>query len=200
MQTFDHFAISADTLAEGTAHVEAQIGHMMGPGGKHALMSTHNRLSGLGAGEYFEVIAIDPEAPAPGRPRWFDLDRRAGQPRIGNWIVRTDDLPALVERFPDAGRILAFERGPFRWRMAVPDDGVLPFDGCFPALIQWDSPAPEFKDAGLRLARLGITHPDAEALVLVLTELMDDPRVRVRTGPRRIAATLETAEGVRTLE
>ena len=147
MTDFDHFAIAAATLDDGAAHVFARLGHHMGPGGKHALMSTHNRLSGLAAGEYFEVIAIDPDAAAPDRPRWFDLDRRAGLPRIGNWILRTDDLDALVDRLPQAGRPLSFARGAFRWRMAVPDDGILPYDGCFPALIQWDSPAPTFPES-----------------------------------------------------
>ncbi|TFL17911.1 VOC family protein [Jannaschia formosa] len=199
MATFDHFAVSAATLTEGAAHVAAALGHAMGPGGKHALMSTHNRLSGLGPGEYMEVIAIDPDAPDPGRPRWFDLDRRAGPPRIGNWIARVDDLDATLARWPRAGRPLAFERGPFRWRMAVPDDGILPFDGCFPALIEWQSDAPEFPDSGLRLTGLTLRHPEGEALAATLDGLIDDPRIAVATGPRRIEARLDTPDGPRTL-
>jgi hypothetical protein len=38
-------------------------------------MGTHNRLLKLGEGFYLELIAIDPQAPPPGRPRWFGLDR-----------------------------------------------------------------------------------------------------------------------------
>ncbi len=171
----------------------------MGVGGKHALMSTHNRLSGLGAGEYLEVIAIDPDATPPGRPRWFDLDRRAGPPRIGNWIARTDDLDALIRQYPQAGRSLSFERGPFRWRMAVPDDGILPFDGCFPALIEWDSPPPEFEDTGMRLTRLTLQHPDSADLSAIIGDLMQDARIEVSSGPRRITAELMTPAGARTL-
>lgn len=196
MLTFDHFAISADTLDSGAAYVEAETGHRIGPGGKHARMGTHNRLSGLGGGEYLEVIAIDPEAPAPSRPRWFDLDRRAGPPRIGNWIARTDDLDAVIAAYPRAGESLAFERGPYRWRMAVPRDGILPFDGCFPAIIQWDSAPPEFPDTGLRLEGLSLSHPDAEALQSVLAGLIDDPRLSFQTGPRRITARLATPSDV----
>ncbi|SFJ53191.1 VOC family protein [Jannaschia pohangensis] len=199
MQAFDHFAISAATLDKGAAHVAAHLGIEIGPGGKHALMGTHNRLSGLGAGEYLEVIAVDPDAPAVGRPRWFDLDRQSGAPRIGNWILRTDDLDGLVARFPQAGRAISFVRGDFRWRMAVPDDGVLPFDGCFPALIQWDSPSPTFPDIGLRLADLTLHHPEAEALAAILTEILDDPRIKTKTGRREIVARLDTPTGVRTI-
>ena len=197
MIAFDHFAIAAATLADGCAHVADRLGHDMGPGGTHPLMGTHNRLSGLGAGEYLEVIAIDPAAPPPGRPRWFDLDRRDGPPRIGNWIARTDDLDAVIDRVPGAGRAIRFERGPYRWRMAVPDDGILPFDGCFPAVIQWDTPAPSFPDAGLRLRTLTLTHPEGGALADLLAGLIDDPRIVVATGPRRIEAELDTPDGPR---
>lgn len=171
----------------------------MGPGGKHARMGTHNLLSGLGPAEYFEVIATDPEAPPLDRPRWFDLDRRAGPPRIGNWIVRTDDLDALVATYPQAGRPLTFERGAFRWRMAVPDNGILPYDGCFPALIQWDSAPPSFPDIGARLTGFAIRHPEATELGPLLASLIDDPRLSVTQGPRRIAATLDTPDGARVL-
>lgn len=35
---------------------------------------THNRCLGMEDGIYLEVIAVDPEAPPPSRPRWFGLD------------------------------------------------------------------------------------------------------------------------------
>ncbi|MCK0166037.1 VOC family protein [Jannaschia sp. S6380] len=197
MTAFDHFAISAATLEEGVNHVHRHLGHEMGPGGEHALMSTHNRLSGLGPGEYLEVIAIDPCAPEPDRPRWFDLDRRSGPPGIGNWILRTDDLDAAIARHPEAGRPVAFTRGAYRWRMAVPDDGILPFDGCFPALIQWQSDRPAFADAGLRLRGLSLRHPRADRLATVVAALTEDPRITVEDGPRRIAAAVQTPSGLR---
>ncbi|CTQ50206.1 VOC family protein [Jannaschia donghaensis] len=200
MITFDHFAIAAATLEEGCAFVSDRLGHEMGPGGTHALMGTHNRLSGLGSGEYLEVIAVDPAAPPPPHPRWFNLDRRIGVPRVGNWIARTGDLDAVLANFPEAGRALRFERGPYRWRMAVPDDGILPFDGCFPALIQWDSPAPAFVDSGMRLNALALTHPKGADLAMILERLIDDPRITIGVGPRRIAAQIATPAGLRDIE
>ena len=57
---------------------------------------THNLLLGLDDGLYLEVISIDPGAPQPAFPRWFDLDRFSGVPRISNWICRTDALGKLL--------------------------------------------------------------------------------------------------------
>lgn len=200
MQAFDHFAITAATLDAGRAHVEAHLGAVLQPGGRHGLMGTHNLLAGLGENEYLEVIAIDPDAPAAQHPRWFDLDRRDGPPRLSNWVVRTDDLDGLVARHPSAGTPVALSRGAFRWRMAVPDDGILPFDGCFPALIQWDSAAPDFAQSDRVLARLTLSHPEGAALAKVLADIVDDDRIEVVTGPRSLSARLETPDGPRILE
>ena len=191
--------MAAATLEAGVEHIERALGHRMGPGGAHPHMGTHNRLSGLGGGEYLEVIAADPGALPPNRPRWFDLDRRAGPPRIGNWIVRTDDLGALVQRHPGAGRPITLTRGAYRWRMAVPDDGILPYDGCFPAVIEWLSAPPAFADVGLRMIGLTLAHPDADDLAGILSDLVDDSRIRIERGPPRLTASIETPDGVRTL-
>jgi hypothetical protein len=40
----DHLVIAAATLEEGVAWCEATLGVTPGPGGKHPLMGTHNRL------------------------------------------------------------------------------------------------------------------------------------------------------------
>jgi hypothetical protein len=135
--TLDHIAISAATLEEGAAWVEMALGVPLAGGGKHPHMGTHNRLLSLGD-LYLEVIAIDPAAPKPGHPRWFDLDRFQGAPRLTNWICRTDDLDAaLAAAPPGTGTATDLQRGDFRWRFAVPATGRLPFDDCHPALIQW---------------------------------------------------------------
>ena len=79
---FDHLAVCGETLAEATAHVEDVLGTSLEPGGVHVEMGTHNRLLSLGPGMYLEAIAVNPEAAHPGRPRWFDLDRFRGAPRL----------------------------------------------------------------------------------------------------------------------
>jgi hypothetical protein len=200
MATLDHIAVSAATLEAGTAHVAACLSHDMGPGGTHDRMGTWNRLSGLGPGEYLEVIAIDPTAASPEGPRWFGLDVRSGPPRLSNWILRVGDLDAVVARRPEAGRPVAFARGPYRWRMAVPEDGMLPFDGAFPALIEWETAPPTFAETSLRLTALVLRHPEAEGLRAALDGLIRDDRITIETGgPAALVARLDTPVGPRTL-
>lgn len=199
----DHLAVSAGTLAEGAAAVEAALGVALAPGGVHPLMGTHNRLLALGD-LYLEVIAADPAAPAPAWPRWFDLDRFSGPPRLSNWIVACDDLEAEIARGPDGvGSPLALERGDLRWRMAVPASGRLPFDDAFPALISWQGPAhpaQRLPEAGVRLIRLEVVHPEAEALAAALAGRLADPRVVLVPGPApALRAEFDTPSGLRHL-
>ena len=77
MLAIDHIAVSAATLEDGSEWVEMALGVPLTGGGKHPHMGTHNRLLSLGD-LYLEVIAVDPAAPKPGYPRWFDLDHFAG--------------------------------------------------------------------------------------------------------------------------
>lgn len=200
----DHLAVSAATLAEGVAHVETLLGVTLAPGGAHPAMGTHNRLLGLGPGLYLEVIAIDPAAPAPDRPRWFGLDRFSGPPRLTNWIARTGDLDAALAVAPDGtGTPMALSRGDLRWRMAVPGDGRLPFDGGFPALIEWQGaahPSALLPDAGCRLTALDIEHPQAGALRQAVAQLSDDIQVSITQGPvKTIRASIATPQGIRIL-
>ena len=148
MRELDHLVVAARTLDEGAAWVESKLGVAMASGGKHPLMGTHNRLLKLDAGRFLEVIAIDPEAPAPSRPRWFELDtpamraRLAKGPALIHWVHRTDDLEHALAGYPERVEILSLSRGAYRWRMGVPPDGRLPASGTAPTLIQWDGPHP----------------------------------------------------------
>ena len=201
MAELDHIAVAAATLGEGAAWVERALGVPLQDGGKHPTMGTHNRLLGLGPGLYLEVIAVDPEAPPPPRARWFRLDEFAGPPRLTNWIVRTGGLEAaLALAPPGAGEPMAFARGDYRWRMAVPADGRLPYDDAFPALIEWEGtqhPSDRLTDRGCRLARLEVTHPDAASLRAALP--LQDARVTVTAGPPSLRAVIATPAGERVL-
>lgn len=201
MLRLDHLAISALTLSEGVAAVEDALGVALAPGGQHAHMATHNRLLGLGD-IYLEVIAADPAVAPPAWPRWFDLDNFTGTPRLTNWIAACDDLDAELVLSPlGTGLPVALARGDLRWQMAVPPDGRLPCDGCFPALISWQGalhPTALLPDAGLRLDRLEIAHPAAKELTQLLQLRLADPRIVFVPGPRKaMRATFSTPNGKR---
>lgn len=163
-------------------------------------MGTHNRLLSLGPEEYLEVIAIEPGAPAPDQPRWFDLDSFSGPARPTTWIARVPDLDAAVATAPEGiGRPWDLERADLRWRMAVPTDGKLPFDGLFPALIEWKGsahPAPKLEDRGVRLTRVRLVSPEAAALTTALAPICTDPRIAVVAGPApSLQVAFETPSG-----
>ena len=203
MITLDHIAVAGETLAAATAHVEAVLGVPMQQGGEHAIFHTHNALLGLDAGLYLEAIAINPAAPVLDRARWFDLDRFAGGARLTNWICRCDDLEATLATLPAGfGVPVDLQRGDLRWRMAVPPDGIVPFDNCAPALIQWigaSHPAPRLTQQGCRLTALEVCHPRAGELAALLAPLLTDACVSFHTGSPRLRAGFQSAGGQVTL-
>jgi catechol 2,3-dioxygenase-like lactoylglutathione lyase family enzyme len=176
----DHLAVTCADLEEGVAWVEDALGVRLESGGRHERFGTWNRLLSLGPGCYLEVIAPEPGV-QPAGPRWFGLDH-AGAPRLGNWIVRVEDMEAsLADAPPEAGRALDLSRGPFAWTVAVPTDGSLPWGGAFPTLIRWHEgghPSDRLQDRGVRLAALEVGHPDAPGLRALLAGL-NDPRLTV---------------------
>ena len=171
MSDLDHLVVAARSLEEGAAWVESKLGVAPAAGGKHPLMGTHNLLLRLDARRFLEVIAIDPQAPAPARPRWFELDtpamhaRLARDPAFIHWVERTDDLEAAVRDRRDV-EITAFSRGPHRWRMALTRDGSLPGGGRKATLIQWDSgphPWTVLPETGVSLLEFHPGNPDLQA-------------------------------------
>lgn len=212
----DHLVVAAATLDEGVAWCAATLGVVPGPGGRHALFGTHNRLLRLAGPDfpraYLEIIAVDPGAPPPARPRWFGLDDPALQaglrdqgPRLLHAVLRTSDLPGLrrglVDVGHDPGVPLAAERdtpaGPLRWQILVRDDGALPGQGALPTLIQWDGrhptdamPASPVVLQALHFGRLPARAAGVLGLGGVTSADGDGPALR---------ATLATPRGVVTL-
>ncbi|MEO1536525.1 MAG: VOC family protein [Pseudomonadota bacterium] len=203
--SLDHLVVTARSLEEGAAYVEAVLGVRLSQGGKHPHMGTHNMLLSLGPKEYLEVIAIDLDAPRPAQPRWFGLDSFSVAPRMTHWVCSTDDLDeATAAAPPGTGQILELSRGDMNWAMTVPEDGRLPFDAAMPGLIEWDKisphPAERLPDHDLRLSRLDVFHPDCDALCDAFPALRTLDRVIVRKGPeKRLIASIATPEGTRIL-
>lgn len=211
----DHLVVLAATLDEGTAWCEATLGVAPWPGGRHALMGTHNRLLRIdGEGfpqAYLEVIAIDPDAPAPARKRWFGLDdateqarlRRDG-PRLAHAVLRSPNVDmmrwGLITLACQPGPMLSLSRetptGTLSWRILVRDDGAIDLGGHLPTLIQWQGahPTEAMPASPLRLGTVtlgGLPARVRQLLRLRGVEGRDD-------GPA-VTATLHTPRGEITL-
>lgn len=205
----DHLVVGASSLAEGLTWCEAQFDLVPSAGGKHALMGTHNRVFAIGSARfpraYLEIIAIDPQAPPPGRARWFDLDDAALQrvlaqgPALIHWVARCDDLDAelaaLRAQGLDGGEALVAERetpaGLLRWRIAVRPDGRRLAAGALPTLIEWGArhPAEALPDAGIALDGLALADlPPAAAQRLPDHVICDG-------GGAALVATFSTPRG-----
>ena len=181
----DHLTITTPTLAEGAAWVRDALGVNAAPGGKHPAMGTHNLLLRLGDALFLEIIAVDPDAPAPDRPRWFALDQTQGGPSLSTWVARTGDIAAAgraASALAALGPITPMGRGARNWLITIPDDGSLPLGGAGPALIEWDAgphPAAGMPDVGLSLNRLEVHHPDPQRVEALLAAIGLDAPVSV---------------------
>ncbi|CAM4291082.1 VOC family protein [Bordetella muralis] len=211
MQSFlDHIAVVAPDLASGTRFVEQALGVSLQAGGQHPRMGTHNKLLRLGDDVYLEVIAADPDAPAPQRARWFELDRMtpASTPRLGTWVIRTDDIVAAQAACSwETGPIESMTRGALAWRITIPEDGSLPESGVAPTLIQWDvpsHPASMLDDRGCTLQALELCHSAPERVRDALDALnLLNSKVQVRALPTGaspyLVAHIRTPHGLRLL-
>ena len=180
----DHVVFGCLDLAEGEAELAASFGAPAAGHGTHAMMSTHNALWNMGDA-YIELVAIDPAAPDPGRPRWFGLDKEETKARLADgpclltWIVATEDAAAIARAAPI----------PF---------GAPGLDGVFPGPIEWITgmhPAQRLGDQGIRCEALTLTHPQIEAVGDAMR--IDDPSINCAKGPPQIGLTLSTPNGAK---
>jgi hypothetical protein len=210
----DHLVVAADSLEQGAAWCEATFGVQPSGGGKHAFMGTHNRVVDISTVPfpqcYLEIIAIDPEAPAPPRPRWFGLDQPALReavrelPRLVHAVARTGMMEMLRQSLAnwalDPGVALAAERdtphGLLKWRITVRDDGRTECAGALPTLIEWTGshPCAHLPQTPLALQELVLRGVPQEALdVLKLPEVTAAPVEPARPAP--LSAKLNSPRG-----
>lgn len=203
----DHLVVTAPSLEAGAAYVREALGVSPRPGGEHARMGTHNLLLRLGESTYLEVIAANPAALRPPRPRWFGLDALAADaaPALKTWVARTGNIQGTAAAATEAlGAIEPMSRGALDWLITVPADGGLPLDGVAPALIEWHTdahPASRLDDHGLSLKKLELFHPDPERAERLLESLaIDGPVVVAKSAAAaRLVAHIDTPQGLRVL-
>ena len=151
--------ISSSRAARSTparAWCEATLRRRAGPGGRHALMGTHNRLLAIGVGRASRAAISSSSRSIPTRRRrrgaaGSTSTRRPGRRLIdaargwstGSRAATTSMAASAALRRAgfDPGPIVAAERmtprGLLRWRITLRDDGRRPAAGAVPLLIEW---------------------------------------------------------------
>ena len=200
MLKIDHIVLAAENLSTGLSFSEKSLGVSLDHGGSHDQFGTHNRLLNLGDC-YFEVIAIDPQAPKPDRPLWYNLDTFSGSPRIITWVCETKRMSEHIKQTPyDPGEICSVSRGTLEWNLTIPKDGSLPMDGCAPSLIDWKgaaSPTNRLPDLGYRLSSLILSHPDPSKLTFFINSMFNDSRIICRKSQySSVEAIIQTPTGL----
>ncbi len=205
----DHLVVTTPVLAVGVAWVESILGVTLQASGEHQRMVTHNALIRLGDSTYLEVIAPNPEAVRPNRPRWFELDRikHDGLPRLATWVARTADVNRTVAQCgAEFGQIEPMSRGTLNWLIAIPSEGALIAGGVIPMLIEWSAethPARWLEEKGCALKRLDLFHPEMTLVVdtLECLGLRGDARIRPMPtkGPPHLVAVIDTPRGPRSI-
>lgn len=211
MLQLDHITVIAPTLAEGVEHVRTCLDIDVPFGRQHPGMGTHNHLLRLGESTYLEIIAANPDAPQPGRARWFGLDNQpavradweSGR-RLRGWVARTSDIDAVLVRHESLlGRKVDFTSANGSFCFAIPDDGALPLDGAAPSVIDRLGKPPSvatMADAGARLQSLVLEHP-APARIEALYRTLDIAQAPIVTRGKqlRYRARIETPGGLKEL-
>lgn len=205
MIELDHVAVVASTLEAGRDYVRRCLNVDVPFGGEHPHMGTHNCLAKLGTDEFLEIIAINPHAPDPGRPRWFNLDHHGQKkPYLAHWIARTDTLDQTLSNLnARVGEPQECQRGALTWKLTVPEDGSFAYDGAFPSIIEWPMrpyPGASMADIGCQLVSLTLTHPDATSLRAELATGLSDSRIKIEQGDKvSIRAGIQTPDGIKYL-
>lgn len=205
----DHIVVTAPSIESGVDYLQQLLGVSLQKGGDHPRMGTHNYLLKLGQSAYLEVIAINPNAPQPGRPRWFQMDRPHYNAAIHltTWVACTDDIATACAQSPiSLGDIEPMSRGQLNWLITITRDGQMPMQGVVPSLIQWQTeihPCDLLPDSGCTLARLEGFHPQADQINKVFAAIGFCDRFTVSALPRDqqpyLIAHIQTPEGLRQL-
>lgn len=150
-----------------------------------------------------EVVAIDPDQPAPDGPRWFGLDD-IREPKLVTWCAKGSGLAELVTR----GRAAGIDLGaPIEGSRERPDGTRLEWTftdpwaeragGVVPFFIDWGRtrhPAMDLS-ALCTFRGLRIEHPDPDAVRGWLDALALDTPVALAHAPG-IFASIDTPNGL----
>ncbi len=206
-EKIDHLVYTSPSLEEGIREIEAILGMKPVFGGRHPNYGTHNALLALGETTYLEVIAPDPETPAPDRGRLLEKAYN-GKSRLTTWVLREDQIENMqsnaVQNGVPLGKVESGKREKpdgtvLAWKLT--DPYAFPMDGAIPFLISWGKtphPAKSLPKAG-ELIGLEIEHPHPEKvreslkLIGVNIKIIEAPTTKIK-------AKIKTDKGIVTLQ
>ncbi len=204
----DHLVFTAPTLEQGMDRIESLLGVRPVIGGRHPQYGTHNALLSLGDSTYLEIIAPDPDLPAPARGRLLE-DSYNQPPKLTTWVLRSAQIARLQSHAYQNGLTLGgveegHRRKPdgtiIRWKLS--DPYAFPHGGTIPFLISWgNTPHPaQAVPAGGELIEVSVEHPDPETVSNALNILgCGQISVAARDTPK-VKARIRTTKGIVTLE
>jgi hypothetical protein len=179
LSRLDHLVYATPDLDASLEDLTARVGVAPVAGGSHPGRGTRNALLRLGPSSYLEIIAIDPDQPAPAAPRAFRIDTLR-EPRLVAWAATTENVSLAVEAAARRGIVIGAPAAGSRrrpdgvelaWRFS--DPAVLAGDGLAPFLIDWGQsphPAASLPD-GAVLVGLRAEHPQPDAIRTMLQQL-----------------------------
>ena len=198
----DHLVYATPNLDRGVKEIEDLLGVRAAPGGQHPGRGTRNALVALGPAAYLEIIAPDPDQPAPASPRAFGLDTHT-KGRLVTWAAKSTNVDSVRARALASGIALGSADAGSRRR---PDGVVLSWrftnsttlvaDGIVPFFIDWgQSPHPAASaPKGATLIALRAEHPEERRVQTMLESL--GLELPVSHGTRAsLVATIEGPKG-----
>lgn len=200
----DHLVLAADTLEAGSDYLWQRFGVRPDPGGQHIGWGTHNSLLQLGGGTYLEVIAPDPNQPAPDRARPFGIDRPplrdriAVRPRLVHYMIRTADIRATSAALGyETGPVQSMSRGDLTWQVAIRENQAGSNDMLLPAMIDWGDQSPpgeRLEPRGVVLTAFHLRGP--LQMCDLLMPLTADRRIKVgERSSAMLAAEFQSPKG-----
>lgn len=191
----DHLVYATPDLDRGIKEIEDKLGVRAILGGRHPGRGTRNALVALGPSVYLEIIAPDPDQPAPAYPRVFGIDKLKESKLVG-WAVTSTNVDSVYRRAAENRILLGDVHSGSRqrpdgvvlsWRFTSPERAIA--DGLVPFFIDWgQSPHPaRTAPQGATLVELRAEHPDAPRIQQMLRILALDVPVSLASGAALIA-------------
>lgn len=171
----DHIVIAAANLRQGEEYISEKLGVQPVPGGSHPKQGTHNSLLKLEENSYLEIIAINPKAPEPDHPRWFNLDDPnlqkaiSREPKVISWVARTSDIKKTISKATyNSGNPMSASRGDLSWTFTFQENGSLIEGGVLPPLIEWDTnehPSSKLPESDIVLNQIKAFHSSPDLIL-----------------------------------